>query len=51
MPLPIVEGSSTVAPNTRSLWQTDSCGVRVILQLSFGLRHAAGVAMITGVNW
>jgi len=50
-PLPIVSGTSTPAPNTRSLWQTDSIGLKLAMQLSFGLRHAAGVAMISGCTW
>src|SRR5215472_5520349 len=50
-PLPIVDGSSTRAPNTRRLWQTDSIGIRLTMQLSFGLRHTAGAAFISSVTW
>jgi hypothetical protein len=50
-PKPIVDGSSVVAPGTRSLWQTDSLAIRLTMQLSFGLRHASGIAMITSCTW
>ena len=50
-PLPLVDGSSTVAPGTRSLWQTDSVGIRLTMQLSFGLRHTSGAALIASVTW
>jgi hypothetical protein len=50
-PLALVDGSSTVAPGTRSLWQTASIGIKLTMQLSFGLRHASGAAMISGCTW
>jgi hypothetical protein len=50
-PLALVDASSTVAPGTRSLWQTDSLGIRLTMQLSFGLRHASGAAFISGCTW
>jgi hypothetical protein len=40
-----------IATPARSLWQTDSVGVRVILPVSWGLRDAAGIAVVTGINW
>jgi hypothetical protein len=50
-PLPLVDAGSTPAPNTRSFWQTDSLGIRMTMQLSFGLRHASGIAMISSCTW
>ncbi|MGZ5863277.1 MAG: phage major capsid protein, partial [Methyloceanibacter sp.] len=49
-PLPIVDGASTPAPNTRSLWQTDCIALRTILRGNWGARGDL-VAKIDSVNW
>ncbi len=41
----------TVAAPVRSLWQTDSIGLRMIMEVSWGLRSASGLAWMTGVGW
>ncbi len=50
-PLPIVDGSSTPAPNTRSLWQTDSIGVRMIVDMNWAMRRTGMVAYTTVLGW
>ena len=53
-PLPLVtgaQGSGVVASPMRSLWQTASVGVRMIQDLSWGMRRAGMVSVITGVAW
>lgn len=45
VPLPIVDGAGTVAAPTRSLWQTDSLGIKAVLGVNFGLRNAGGLGM------
>jgi HK97 family phage prohead protease len=52
-PLPI---SATGTPNVvaapvRSLWQTDTLGIRMIQQMNWLMRRAAMVAYVTGVTW
>jgi HK97 family phage prohead protease len=52
-PLPI---SATGTPNTvaapvRSLWQTDTLGLRMLLPLNWAFRRPTMVAYITGVTW
>lgn len=51
-PLPI---SATGSPNTiaapvRSLWQTDVVGLRMIMEVAWGLRHASGLAWIDNIT-
>lgn len=48
-PLPISDGG--VADPVRSLYQTDSLGVRIIGELAFGARKSNAVAYVTGVTW
>jgi hypothetical protein len=48
-PLDIV--SAGVAGTVKSLWQTDSLGLRTVLQVSWGLRHVNGLAWVENVNW
>jgi hypothetical protein len=48
--------SSTGSPNTvaapvRSLWQSDAIGLRLILQVSWGLRAATGIAWLENAVW
>jgi Phage capsid family len=51
-PLPI---SSTGTPNSvaapiRSMWQTDTTGLRLIMEVSWGLRHTSGLAWIDNIT-
>jgi HK97 family phage prohead protease len=48
-PLPIVDGGTPAAP-VRSLWQTDSLGLRLILPMNWVMRRPI-TALITGVTW
>src|SRR5262245_4021305 len=41
---------NTVAAPARSLWQTDTVGLRLILQISWGLRHTSGLAWIDNIT-
>ena len=50
-PQPLLDGFATVAVNTRSLWETDSIGVRLTMNLSWGLRHPSGAAFVSSVTW
>lgn len=50
-PLEIVADNATVADPTRSLFQTDCVGIRIIGQLAFGARKADAVAYVTGATW
>jgi hypothetical protein len=52
-PLPIVSGAApgTPANPVRSLWQTDSLGLRLILNMNWALRRTGMVAAIVGVTW
>jgi hypothetical protein len=42
---------ATVAAPSRSLWQTDCVGVRLIMQVAWGLRVAGAVAWTENVTW
>lgn len=46
-----VGSPSTVAAPVRSLWQTDSVGLRLIMECSWGLRSSSGLAWLTGATW
>jgi hypothetical protein len=52
-PLPIgTPGSpNVIAAPVRSLWQSDSVGVRLIMDVSWGLRATNSVAFVSGVTW
>ncbi len=53
-PLPIVtgaQGSGVVASPTRSLWQTDTIGVRMLLDINWGLRRTGVVAWTQTMTW
>jgi HK97 family phage major capsid protein/HK97 family phage prohead protease len=50
-PLPIVPGSGTASAPVRSLWQTDSLALRLIMPLNWLIRRPGVVAMVTGVTW
>ena len=48
-PLPIVDG--TPATPVRSLWQTDSLALRLILPMNWTIRRPGMVAWIDAVTW
>ena len=48
-PLPIVGG--TPADPVRSLWQTDSLALRLILPLNWTIRRPGVVSVVPGVTW
>ena len=50
-PAPIVAEDGTLAAPVRSLWQTDSIGLRMILQVAWAMRASNGVAWTQGVAW
>lgn len=53
-PLPLAtgpQGTAVVASPIRSLWQTDSIGVRMVLDVSWAMRRAGMVAKSEGVTW
>jgi HK97 family phage prohead protease/HK97 family phage major capsid protein len=51
-PAPIVGGSpSATATPVRSLWQTDSLALRMIVGMNWTLRRPGMVTYITGVTW
>lgn len=52
-PLPITSGGGTpsFASPVRSLWQTDSIGVRMVLDVSWAMRRPGMVAVAAGVTW
>ena len=51
-PLPIAAGAGpTVAAPVRSLWQTNSHGIRVIWEMDWSVMRAGAVQQITAVAW
>jgi HK97 family phage prohead protease len=52
-PLPIgtVGAPATVAAPVRSLWQTASIGVRMLLDMNWAMRRTSMVSWMTGVTW
>ena len=56
-PLPIVGGTvqppaiGSVAAPVRSLWQTASIGIRMMLDMNWTMRRAGMVSWMTGVTW
>ena len=52
-PLPISSPGTpaTVAAPVRSLWQTDSLALRLILPMNWTMRRPGVVAAVTGVTW
>jgi HK97 family phage major capsid protein len=50
-PGPISTTTTAVAAPVRSLWQTDCFGVRMILDINWGMRRAGVVAFTSGINW
>jgi hypothetical protein len=49
-PLPIVDGGTPTAP-VRSLYQTDSIGLKLRVELAWGLRANGAIAWTQGVTW
>jgi len=45
------QGSGVLATPTRSLWQTDSIGIRMLLDLNWGLRRTGVVAWTQTMTW
>jgi hypothetical protein len=51
-PLDIVSGSpGTAASPVKSLWQTDSIGLRLVLPMNWLNRRAGTVAVVNNVTW
>lgn len=48
---PITGGTPSPAVPVRSLWQTASIAVRMLMNVSWGMRRAGMVAFMTEVNW
>lgn len=49
--LEIVPDNGSISDPTRSLFQTDCVGIRIIGDLAFGARKANAVAYVTGATW
>jgi Phage capsid family len=47
----VVDSGSTVGAPVRSLWQTDSVGLRLILEVNWGLRSSSALAWCEDVIW
>jgi hypothetical protein len=51
-PQPLAQGTGpTVASPIRSLWQTDSSALKMILPCSWGMRANGHVQVVNSVNW
>lgn len=50
-PLSAIGTPNVVAATARSLFQTDTIALRVILQVGWGLRSPSAIAYMTGVSW
>ena len=50
-PLSIVDDSGTPAAPTRSLFQTDTVGIKIRFDASWALRDASGLAWLTTTAW
>jgi Phage capsid family len=42
---------NTISAPARSLFQSDVLGLRLIMEVSWGLRHTSGLAWISGATW
>jgi hypothetical protein len=51
VPLPLVDGSGTVAAPVRSGWNTDSIGLKIVLQVAWSLRSTSGLSWTSSVTW
>jgi hypothetical protein len=45
------QGSAVAATPVRSMFQTDSLALRMILPMNWAMRRAGSVAWVTGVTW
>jgi Phage capsid family len=43
--------AGVVAAPTQSLWDTDSIGIRLIMEVAWGLRNSAALAWLANVSW
>lgn len=50
-PLPIVDGAGTAAAPVRSLYQTNSLGLRMTLETDWSMTRDGAVVTLTGVSW
>jgi hypothetical protein len=50
-PQPITGGTPSPATPVRSLWQTDSLALRLILPLNWTIRRSGVVAWMANVTW
>jgi hypothetical protein len=50
-PLPIVDGSGTAAAPVRSLYQTNSLGLRMTLETDWSMTRGGAVVTLTSVDW
>jgi hypothetical protein len=50
-PLPLVDGSSTVAPGVRSAWQSDTLFLRLRLKCCWGPLATGMVQVVNSVTW
>ena len=50
-PLPIADDAGTVAAPTRSLWQSDTVGIKLCFGASWALRDPRGLAWLTTTGW
>lgn len=50
-PLPLVDGAGTLAAPQRSLFQTDTIGLKMILQAAWGMRAVGHVQYIPAATW
>jgi hypothetical protein len=50
-PQPIATPPGPLAGPVHSLWQTSTIGIRMTMDLSWGLRRAGSVAWMTGNPW
>jgi len=50
-PANIVVGGSVAAGSTKTIWQTDSVAMKLVLRASWGLRSSAGVCWIQNSIW
>ena len=42
---------ATISAPVRSMWQTDTIGLRLLMTASWGLRHPSGLAWLTATGW
>ena len=50
-PQPIAPPGGPISAPVRSLWQTDCIALRLMLDISWGVRAPSGIAWVGGVTW